>query len=413
MRNLSVLHISTADNVGGSARSAYKIHLGLKKLGVTSRMLVRYKVTGDEDVKIIADGGIKLLDQFGRFGFDKIGLQFLFYPSSFAIMRHPWFEHADIVQLYNTHGHYFTHAALPLLSRKKKVLWRLSDMWPLTGHCSYSYDCERWKIGCGQCPRLNEYPPLSVDTSNLLWRIKNQIYARSHIEIIATNSWMAGLVKESPLLSRFRTVIIPNGVDTNSYRPLSKEHARQLLGVENRSRVVLFAGNEAVPGTRKGGEFAVATLEKAKAGGLQDLVLIVLGERAESWKNGHGFETVRLGFTQSEHLLAIVYSAADVLLCPSVAENFPNTVLESFACATPAVAFNVGGIPDLVRHMETGYLARYKDAGDLASGLRLILKDESLRQTMGRRCRKMIESEFSVELQAKRFKDLYETILGK
>lgn len=230
--------------------------------------------------------------------------------------------------------------------------------------------------------------------------------------MVATNSWMNGLVRESPLLRGFDCSVIPNGVATEIYQPLPKVKARELLGINRNSHVVLFAAHVVAPDTRKGGEFVAPVMEKVASSGFNNLVLLVLGEKAESWKEGHGYQTVRLGFTQSEPLLAIVYSAADVLLSPSVAENFPNTVVESFACGTPAVGFDTGGMADVIRHMETGYLARYRELDDLVNGLRLLVKDKGLRLTIGRRCREVAENEYSLKLQAARFKALYERILG-
>jgi glycosyltransferase involved in cell wall biosynthesis len=414
MPDLSVLHISFEDNIGGSAKAAYKIHLGLRDRGVNSKMLVRWKITSDPDVGLIAEGNLNLLDQVGRLGLDKMGLQYLFYPSSFALLRHPLFQGADIIQLYNVHGGFFSHSVLPMISsRMKKIVWRLSDMWPLTGHCSYSYECDRWKSGCGECPNLAEYPPLSIDFSSLLWRIKSMVYERSDIHVVTTNSWMTKLVEQSPLLRRFERSVIPNGINTETFSPIPKATAREALGLPRDSKVVLFASHAVLPGKRKGAGFIIPTMEKISSENEQDLVLIVLGEKAESWKEGQGYRTVRLGFTQSERLLAVPYSAADVLLYPSIAENFPNSVVEAFACGTVAVGFDIGGMSDAIRHMETGYLARYGDMEDLAAGVNLLLKEDELRAKMSERCRRLVQNEYSLELQAKRFEDLYRRLLDQ
>jgi glycosyltransferase involved in cell wall biosynthesis len=373
---------------------------------------VRWKVSDDPDVDVITKGKLKVLDHIGRYVVENAGLQALFYPSSFMLLRHPWFREADIVQLYNIHGYFFSHLALPLIRRRKKLVWRFSDMWPLTGHCAYSYDCDRWKTGCGRCPSLGEYPPLRFDTSSLLWRIKGWTYRHSEIHLVATNSWMKCLMQESPFFSGVEPEKIPNGVNLEFFKPLPKKDARSLLGIAEDAKVVIFAAHVAVPGTRKGGEFVVPAMEGVARAVGGNIVLVVLGEMAESWKEGMGYRTVRLGYTQSERLLAIVYSAADVLLSPSVAENFPNTVLEAFACGTPAVAFDVGGMSDVVTPMETGYLARYRDPEDLAHGLGLLLTEDVLRMRMKSNCEKFIKEEYSLELQAKRFKELYERVLS-
>jgi len=125
---------------------------------------------------------------------------------------------------------------------------------------------------------------------------------------------------------------------------------------------------------------------------------------------------VRLPVTPMEvvnddRLLAVVYSAADLLVFPTLAENMPNGILESMACGTPVVAFDIGGVPEVVRPMETGYLAAQKDAADLARGIDLLLEDSGLRERLGHHCREVVEAEYSLDLQTRRFQALYRDIL--
>ena len=411
---LSVLHINTADNLGGAARSAYKIHSGVRALGVRSRMLVRTRVTSDPDVDLLngARWRWRLLDGFGARVVDRLGAQYLFYPSSFALLDHPWVRDCQVVQLYNSHGGYFTHRVLPELSRRRAVVWRLSDMWPFTGHCAYSMDCDRWKTGCGRCPLLAEYPALSWDTTARLYRVKERLYAASRLTIVATNSWMETQVRQSPLLGRFPIHRIPNGVDVSVFRPADKREARLALGLDGELPVVLFAAHVARPGTRKGGEYVTPVLERAAAEGAR-FRLVVLGEGAEAWPEARGFPTSRLGFTADNARLAQVYSAADVLLWPAVAENFPNGIVEAMACGTPAVAFDTGGVRDAVRHLETGYLAPYRDSDDLTRGVRRLLDDVALRHRLSEACRRAAVDEYADERQARRHHDLYAALAAE
>ena len=409
---VSVLHVNTADNLGGAARSAYKIHSGVRALGARSRMLVRTRVTDDPDVALVNGGRWRwrVLDALGTQVVDRVGAQYLFYPSSFALLDHPWLAETQVVQLYNTHGGYFTHRVLPELSRRRPVVWRLSDMWPFTGHCAYSLDCERWKTGCGHCPLLHEYPGLPWDTTARLFRIKERLYASSRLTIVATNSWMEGLVRQSPLLGRFPLHRIPNGVDVSVFRPMEKAAARRALGIDDTLPVVLFAAHVARPGTRKGGEYVSPSLERAAAQGSR-FRLVVLGEDAEAWPEARAYPTTRVGFTADNARLAAVYSAADVLLWPAVAENFPNGIVEAMACGTPAVAFDTGGVRDAVRHLETGYLAAFRDVEDLARGVHLLIGDAAQRGRLSEACRRVAADDYSDERQARRYHDLYARLL--
>jgi glycosyltransferase involved in cell wall biosynthesis len=405
---LAILHLSTADNLGGSARAAYRIHSGLRADGRRSRMLVRTKVTDDPDVALLSAGGwlagaqARLLREW----IDPAGWQYLFYPTAATLLRHDWYREADVVQLYNIHGGYFSFRALPEISRVRPVVWRLSDMWALTGHCSYAHECTRWEQSCGSCPHLDEYPPLWRDTTAALFRAKAEAYRRSRLTVVVTNSWMEGLVCRSPLLGAFPVRRIPNGIDTTVFSPRLRTDARRALGWPEDATIVLFAAHIARTGTRKGGAHVAPAIAEAVGRG-QSFHLAVMGEGAEDWPEHPSVPTLRVAYSDDNNRLAQVYAAADILIHPAVVENLPNTVLEAMGAGLPSVAFDVGGVRDIVRHMETGYLARAGDTRDLARGVSLLAADGALRARLGIAARRLAESEHSLELQTKRYLDLY------
>ncbi len=409
---LNVLHISTTDNLGGSGRSAYRVHSGLKDLGVRSRMLVGSKVTNDDDVLPVATEGINLaVDRFFGRALGRLSLQYLFFPSSFRLLAHQWFKEADVVQLYNTHGNYFSHSVLPLMSRRRPVVWRLSDMWPMTGHCAYSFDCERWRTGCGNCPILSDPPELYRDTTATLWKLKRWLYSHSALTIVAPSNWIAQMASESPLLGRFAIHVIPNGLDTIVFAPVPKEEARKSLQISPCERVILFSA-QSLSDRRKGGahlEGAIRRLAESE----KNLTVLMVGENGKNMEMPASVRTRVTGSIDDDQALANVYSAADVFVLPTLAENLPNGVLESMACGTPPVVFDVGGCRDAVRHMETGYLAKYADVEDLTRGIRLILNDDELRNRLSRRSREVAASEYGIELQAQRFLSLYQQLIEK
>jgi glycosyltransferase involved in cell wall biosynthesis len=375
-------------------------------------MLVGRQVTSDPDVRRISTGWLFLMDRLCDRLMQMLSLEYLFYPSSYLLSRHRWFLEADVIQLYNTHGGYFSHTALVHLSQQRPVVWRLSDMWPLTGHCAYAYECERWKTGCGACPQLAGPPSrLARDTTKLLWRIKKGIYKRSSLTIVSPSAWLADLTKESPLLGHFPVHVIPNGLDTSVFRPIPRTLARQVLGLDPNMPVILFSAY-AVSDQRKGGSLLIAALERLLQTELAEVTLVTMGIGAEDLNLPRGFPQKHLGLIQDDRLMAVVYSAADIFVFPTLAENLPNAVLESMACGVPTVAFRVGGIPEAVRHMETGYLTTYKDVEDLACGLRLLLTDYELRSKLGRRCREVVEQEYSLELQAQRYIHLFQSLVN-
>lgn len=410
MKNLSVLHINESDRLGGAGRSAYRIHESLRRMGLRSRMLVHRKSTDDDDVRPISSNNVRFFDLASYHTFERLSLQYLFYPSSFLLVNHEWFKDADVIQLFNTHENYFAHTALPLISRRRPVVWRLSDMWSLTGHCTHSLGCERWLTGCGSCPLLSDYPALRWDTTAMLWKIKRWVYARSLVNIVAPSKWIEAIARRSPLLGNFPVHHIPNGVDTTVFTPKDQSEARRSLGIDEAKKVILFSSHQ-ILNRQKGGDLMIEALQRlALATDREKVLLLVVGRGAEEWKVDVPFAVKRMGHVFDDNTMAAVYSAADIFVLPTLADTFPNAVLESMSCGTAPITFDVGGCPELVRHMETGYLARYQDAEDLAQGMSLLLDDDALRMRLRQRSLEVVAQEYPRELEAKRFKALYEEL---
>lgn len=407
MKKLSILHFSTADREGGSARSAYRIHSQLRARGHTSRMLVGRKTSADRDVDTVFGSLLgKWADAFVESITRKFGWQYWYVPSMRRVLSHPWTAQPDIIQLFNTHGCYFSHRILPLLSRRAPIFWRLSDMWPVTPHAAYTYGCECYRKGVEACVcKLEYYPPIGRDTRRRLWEMKKKIYAQCDITVMAPSSWMYEIAKKSILFGRFPVHHIPNGIDTALFRPISKKESRARLKIDSRSRVVLFVAHGLDNNPRKGCEFVSQAIEALQD--RQNLLILLAGAGGDAIASSCRAKTRLLGFVKDPDELARAYSSADVVIAPSRVENLPNTVIESLACGTPVVAFDVGGMKDGVRHMETGYLAQAYDSGDLAKGIEIILADEKLRARLSDGARKLAEKEFKQELEAQRIEKLY------
>jgi glycosyltransferase involved in cell wall biosynthesis len=399
---LNVLHISESDAAGGAGRAAYKLHTGLNGLGHTSRMLVGRKVTDDTDIRPLKRNLLwRVLDRASGELFDLLSLQYVFYPSSFGVLADAWFRSASVVQLHNLHGSYFGFTALPAISRLRPVVWQLHDQWGLTGHIAYSLDCERWRHGCGKCPYLDEYPRLRNDTTAFLYRLKDRVYSNSRLNLVVPSRWMADIVDASPLLNRFPTHYIPTGIDTRVFKPGDRDEARQRLKLPLDRRIVFFAAAN-INERRKGLHLLAQALRR-----LEDPPLLLV---AGNGTVARGIETRYLGAVVAEEVLADAYRAADVFAVPTLADVLTQTAPESIACGTPCVAFDRGGVVDVVRHLETGYQARFGEVDDLAQGLTALLGDDELLARLSRRCREVAETEFSVDRQVERYASLYEEL---
>jgi len=404
---VKVLHINSSDGAGGAAIAAYRLHQGLISQGIDSRLLLgSSQLGGDRTAVIPRQRKLEML--IGRltwnFGFNDFNC-----ISSFKIPDQPSYKEADILNFHNLHGGYFNYLALPKITEKKSAIFTLHDMWSFTGHCIYSDDCDRWQTGCGKCPYPDTYPSIRRDSTHIEWLLKRKTYASSNLVIVTLSKWLTDLAQKS-MLNTLPIHHIPNGIDTETYQPLDPDLCRSVLNIPTGKKVLMF-GAQSLSDPRKGGDLLIKSLKKLPESLKADTVLLTFGGGNIKAPEVLGMKIIDLGYISSDRLKVIAYSAADLFIFPTRADNLPLVLQESMACGTPMVSFEIGGVPDLVRPMITGYLAKPENAKDMADGIVQLLEDNDLRKAMGQQCRAIAMQEYSIELQSQRYIDLYRKTL--
>jgi glycosyltransferase involved in cell wall biosynthesis len=402
-----VLHFNQSDIVGGAAIAGYRLHQGLLAQGIDSRLLVGTVTTKSDRVDATPNTH-RIAKQLNRYSW-RFGLNYVNILSTFDIPKHQFYKEADILNFHNIHNGYFNYLAIPSLTKEKPAIFTLHDMWGFTGHCIYSYECDRWKIGCGKCPYPDIYPAIGIDNTHLEWKLKNWVYSRSNLTIVTPSKHLTEQVKQS-MLNRFPIHHIPHGIDTEAYQPLDPEECKSLLGIPSVKKVLIF-GAEYINDYRKGGDLLLKALQMLPESLKAEIVLLTFGKHSETLSKAVGLSNIHLGYLSSDRLKSIAYSAADLFIFPTRADIFGLVAQEAAACGTPTVSFKVGGVPDIVRPGITGYLAQPEDAQDFCNGIVQLLEDENLRQSMGKNCRAIALKEYPLELQAQRYIELYRQVL--
>jgi glycosyltransferase involved in cell wall biosynthesis len=405
MEKIKLTNINPTDIKGGASLAGYRLHKALlAENDIDSVLLVDEKYTKDKEVIKFSNFFLRQIERV----LNKIGcltgLLYLFSVNWFPFLWNNRVRKTDIFLIRNIHGGMFPFWLPWWLSKKAPVIWRLPDMWPLTGHCCYSYSCLKWQKECFQCPLLKDYPALLFDTTRALFRWKKACYGKSDLYLVAPSNWMFQNLKQSPILGQFPRFLIPIGIDTELFKPQEKNSKPTLL---------IISGS--LKDKRKGSQILPSILKKLDKALKEKETLIDLwwvGEKDISIGKFSNINNIFLG-CQSEESLVQYYAKAHLHILPTLADNLPNTIIESLACETPVVVFDVGGCSDAVRHLKTGYLVNPFEVDDFVSGVMYFLEDFSRVTACGVAGRELVKQSFSGEGQAKLYSQLIRDIYHK
>lgn len=403
-----ILLVNTAATGGGAARMAGSLFEHLRgRAGFDTRLAVgRKRGRPNEDVVQLAP---RAEVAFHLSVTRLTGLQGLGSPiATRRLLKVVEGWNPNIIHLHNVHGYYLNLDLLSLIRRvgwDGPVVWTLHDAWPFTGRCHYFSECDRWLRGCGSCPDLRRYPRTFFDSSGLMWKRKREAFTSgSPPTLVSPSSWLAEAAARS-FLRNADIRVIPNGVDTDLYRPTDSAEFRRAQGIPPHHPIVLFAANY-LGVERKGGRLAADVMEQLRG---EELTLVTLGTTHASLPRGQNFR--HLGYMHDPRDVAQVFGAADLFCILSLEENFPTTVLEALASGTPVVGFSVGGIAEQVTP-ECGRLVEAENLPDVVAAIRALSGDPKRLGQMAREARERAIREYSIERFVRRHKDLYYSLLG-
>jgi glycosyltransferase involved in cell wall biosynthesis len=413
---MNVLQIHASDT-GGAADAALTLHRGLRRAGHRSRLLVGRATAAHPDVVELPRAPRPRGFRLPRAAYVRAGLgDWAQRRRTLSLIEAAGVREADVIVLHNLHGGYFDYRVLPRLSARTPLVWSLHDMWALTGHCAYAYDCERWVSGCHDCPqfrlppeerRWTEPPAVGCDRSRLLWRSKRKAYAGARLHVVVSCRWMEERVRRSILAGAASLTRIHDGVETEVYRPIERASARAALDLPAEGSVLLAFPQSG----RKGGAHLLGALERTRPPG--PLTVLCVGSDPAFARTHRRFPVRSLGYVHAREVLNLCFGAADLFVLPTRADNVPLSATAALAAGLPTVAFDVGGVSEVVRHMETGYLARARDEEDLARGIDLLLADAALRRRLAGACREAALRDFSAERSVGAYVSLFERVAGE
>lgn len=423
---LKVLSVCTSDAGGGAPRAAYRIHQGVRGLGVDSRMFVKNKHHNDASVVSLYDfvphtpfyqvfdwTRDKIKNKIQHFRWNQYPeCDQVFMSDLRGMDLHNAFRKFDYDVL---HLHWINRRFVQVddLPKDKPIVWTLHDSWPFCGVCHYFLECEQYKHQCGCCPFLHSNK--ANDLSHKVWRKKARIYKDLDLHIVSPSRWMSKCSKESGLFGQFPVTVIPNCLDVNAFRPLNENEIstkwQKLQEIGQKKPLLLFGAVNAAHDKIKGFTYLISALKLLECQGHRDdFELVVFGATQSELGMDVNIPIHYVGYVGKIEELVSLYNLASVMVVPSLTENLSCTIMESLSCGTPVVGFNIGGNGDMIEHKVNGYLAKEKNDADLAEGILWCLENNADKH-LNNAARKKVLGEYTYELLCRKYVELYKSLL--
>lgn len=406
---MKVVHLSLEDSFG-AGRAAIRISNAIEKTGIDSAVYVLNKneMADSHAVGLKRTDRLKVMlyDRFNHMLLNKYPERGYFHVDQYGIdlSKYPEIHNADILHFHwINEGIWSEKFIKSLIKLNKPIVWTMHDMWTFTGGCHYDEFCGKYKDGCNACPVLKSTK--AKDEAFHAQQKKSSYLAQFSIQLVGCSNWITEQANESLVGKRlnYKAICIPNPTNAAAFKLYEKEICKQLLEIESDKKLILFGAVNAASDKRKGAKYLIEALKKLNP---EEYILGIFGSKDVDL-DLEQFEYKNFGRLNDDLHLALIYNAADVFVAPSLQENLANTVMESLTCGTPVVAFEIGGMPDMISHGENGYLAKPYESADLAKGIEeavaLLNKRESIRQ-------KTLER-FSEDYVGRTYAGVYEALL--
>ena len=412
---MKVLIVNNSDISGGAARAAYRLHKALLSSGVDSLMLVQSKISDDFTV-IGPETKIQKAISIIRPVFDMLPVIFykersktLFSPACVPfsnVIKQINKLSPDIVHLHWINGGMMRIEDIAKISAP--IVWSLHDMWLLTGGCHYDEECGAFTKCCGHCKVLGSSKKKDLSAKGFA-RKKRVLNKIQNLKIIGLSRWMVDCERKSSLFKDTPVYHLPNPIDTSVFSPFDKAISRTLFNLPADKKLVLFGAIKASDDPRKGFQELSSALELLDH---EHVELVIFGSSKPKIKQKYKHKVYYLGHLHDDISLRVLYNAADVFVSPSLQENLSNSIMESLACGTPVVAFDIGGNSDMIEHKKNGYLAVAYSIEDLANGMEWIINHKNY-NALSLNARKKVMENFDSKIVVYKYLKMYNEIINK
>lgn len=411
---MNIVHLCSNDK-GGAANAARRLHYGLCSMGVDSRFISKYSHTlgignhisfmRHKSFPHILNYGLEKLNLLNKFppakGYSPDTVLFTSPHSILHPERLKIIQSADIVHLHWV-SHFIDYTTF-FSKIDKPIVWTLHDMNPFTGGCHYSGECIGYLSACEKCPQLHSTNQPFAAQKYFETKLRS-LQRTKNLTVAAPSNWILNLSKRSPLLSHWPHHHIPYGINEQVFKVLNQSDTKQKWNVPPDKINLLFISHSLM-NKMKGLDLL---LEAFKHLNKERFHLTILGKRVGKINLNADWITY-ISYVENETAMTEIYNTADLYICPSLRDNFPNTILESLFCGTPVLAFKVEGIAEMLEEGLNGLYATEETVKGLLNGI------NSFETMQGKFERGKIHhfalARYSLKLCVDKYISLYETLL--
>lgn len=377
---MKTIHLSTFDK-GGAGVGAYRLHEAFNREGKVQSQLMYLHSSAPErfqNVHVAANSFLSQKIALARLAWEKIWFaskvkdkddrfRFSTATTGLDLSNNVLMKEADVIHLHWINNGFLSVETIGELKKlNKPIVWTLYDMWAMTGGCHHSRECENFQQNCGNCFYLSN--PSDNDVSSKVHKRKVEAFNELDFTLIPSSNWLGNRARQSSLFKNAKIVVMPTPLNIEVYKPNDKGEAKASFSLPKEKVCISFVAAN-VGNLRKGFEYlrkALWVIKEKQPEWANKVRLLVMGEEKTDIDLELPFEATFTGYLNDEEKIINFYNASDVFVLPSLEENLPNTIMEALTCGVPSVAFEVGGIPDLIEPKVNGDLAKYMDVEDLA-----------------------------------------------
>ena len=395
---MKILNVSYSDLFGGAAKSAYRMHRALNKISpkIRSKMYVVKKMSTDKDV-------ISINNNFDSFIFkikNYLGILVAKFdsnpnPKSYNFFNSPVLNYINSSKFDLINLHWINAETLSIDDVKKinkPYIITMHDMW--------------WICGTENYLKINDNSYIkgrfANNFSKKIYEKKNSLKPRA---IVCPSKWLKNITKKSKLFKNNYVFQIPYPINQKIFYPKNIKEIKNLKLKKNNKIKIFFGVFGSSNDYRKGVDLLIKSLNILD----KDSFELVIASK-NSLKENVSFDLINLEYINTEKELSKVYNLCDIIVLASRLDNLPNIALEAQSCGKPIVAYNVGGISDIIIDGFNGYLIKPFNYKNFAKKLKKLIKNKNIRLKFQQNAIKSAKKNWSEKNIVNKYKVLFKNL---